>query len=122
MKKLLLFAILLFSTNTYCNAITEECKPNTTTNKSNSQSDEWEPWAKVKRAEAYYKASGKRVTEYNYGLDYINCPVERKVVNGKAQYRIKIMMGGWKNVKKSNKKGYEYYFEDGIYYYYFNME
>ena len=51
--------------------------------------DGWESWAKV-RACAYYKSSGKLVTEYNNGYDWLNCSIERKVVNGYAQYRIRI--------------------------------
>lgn len=121
MKKILLFIVLLCSISLYGDVITVENRNVNSINKTEVDDDGWERWAKVKRAYAYYKSSGERVTDYDYGLDYLDCPVERRVVNGKVQYRIKIMLGGWRPVEKSNKRGYKYCFKFDYYIYYFNM-
>lgn len=121
MKKILLLVILLCSVNLHGNPLIGKNRNTITTNRIETGDEEWKPWATVQRAYAYYKSTGERCTEYDYGLDLYNCPVERRIVNGYAQYRIKIMLGGWKPVKKSYKKGYKYCFEDGDLIYYFNM-
>lgn len=83
--------------------------------------DGWERWATV-RACAHYKSSGKRVTDYDCGLDWLNCAVERRVGNGYAQYRICID-SEWIPVQKSDKKEYKYCArpKNSIYIYYFNF-
>lgn len=121
MKKIILVIIVVICSINILDSRTIEKSANAVAINHNDSNDEWETWTRV-RACAYYKSSGKRVTEYDYGYDWHNCTVERRVGNGYVQYRISVNYT-WIPVQKSDKSEYKYCArpKDSIYIYYFNF-